>query len=121
LDKHGLRVSSFFADCPFPIWIKNPSLEYIYTNNAFINAIDYDVISLTDFDIWPDDVANNLHEGDIKVLNENIKWSSRTDLMFGNETVNCVIIRWPLLDLNARILGIAGMIIRHDDSNFILQ
>lgn len=66
------RMRSLLDNFPFLIWLKNNDGEFLSVNKAFAKACGKleprEVEGLTDFDVWPTDLANNYRLDDLKVI-----------------------------------------------------
>ena len=66
------RMRSLLDNFPFLIWLKNTDGEFLSVNKAFAEACGkkdpLEVEGLTDFDVWPVDLANDYRLDDLKVI-----------------------------------------------------
>ncbi|WP_415904842.1 EAL domain-containing protein [Neptuniibacter sp. QD48_55] len=67
------RMRSLLDNFPFLIWLKNNDGQFLSVNKAFADACGKhnpeSVEGLTDFDVWPTDLANQYRIDDLKVIN----------------------------------------------------
>lgn len=67
------RLRSLLDNFPFLIWFKDTNGRFLSVNKSFASACGKDdpqaVEGLTDFDLWPIDLANQYRLADIKVIN----------------------------------------------------
>lgn len=73
-DKSERMFASFMDNLPGLAWIKDTSGRYVYLNGAFERAFHMKLSDLqgkTDFDVWPEAVANQFTSNDRHVLATN--------------------------------------------------
>ena len=65
------RFKAFMNNSVVVAWMKDEQGEYVYVNQAFersFNIMLDDLRGKTDFDLWPAEVAKQLHENDMAIL-----------------------------------------------------
>ncbi len=124
-----LQMSELIEDLAF--WSKNISGQFILANTLFlkmcqINKLD-DLLGKTDFDIWPDHMAENYVKDDQKVirtlrpLNQKIEPISNTL----NSTQFFHTSKFPLYNQENKVVGIVGICkdlkLTHDNVNPVMK
>ena len=95
------RFTAFMNNSPVVAWLKDPATwTYRYINNAFEEVFDItrEVISeKTDFDLWPEEVARQLRENDLRVMSSDKMIQSSEDVPLPNGTVHhWLVFKFPL-------------------------
>jgi PAS domain S-box-containing protein len=95
------RFTTFMNNSPVVAWLKDPATwTYRYINNAFgeVFGITREVISTkTDFDLWPEEVARQLRENDLRVMSSDKTIQTSEDVPLPNGTVHhWLVFKFPL-------------------------
>lgn len=76
LEEAHLRLRSLLDNFPFLIWLKNNDGQFLSVNKAFADACGKsdpkEIEGLTDFDVWPTDLAKSYRHDDLKVINSRV-------------------------------------------------
>ncbi len=96
------RFTAFMNNSPAVAWLKDPTTwTFSYINNAFekIFNITRDVISKkTDFDLWPEEVARQLRENDLKIMSSDKTIETFEDVPLPDGTLrHWLVFKFPLL------------------------
>ncbi|TRZ76336.1 MAG: PAS domain S-box protein, partial [Deltaproteobacteria bacterium] len=95
------RFTAFMNNSPAVAWMKDPATwTFNYINNTFekIFNITREVISKkTDFDLWPEEVARQLRENDLKVMSSGKTIQTYEDVPLPDGTVhNWLVFKFPM-------------------------
>jgi PAS domain S-box-containing protein len=95
------RFTAFMNNSPIIAWLKDPATwTYRYVNNAFEEVFNTtrEVISTkTDFDLWPEEVARQLRENDLRVMSSDKTIQTSEDVPLPNGAVHhWLVFKFPL-------------------------
>jgi len=95
------RFTAFMNNSPVVAWLKDPATwTYRYINKAFAEVFDItpEVISKkTDFDLWPEEIARQLRENDLRVMSSDRTIQTSEDVPLPNGTVHhWLVFKFPL-------------------------
>ncbi|MBI5464105.1 MAG: PAS domain S-box protein, partial [Ignavibacteriales bacterium] len=95
------RFTAFMNNSPIVAWLKDPATwTYRYINNAFEEVFDItrEVISTkTDFDLWPEEIARQLRENDLRVVSSDKTIQTSEDVPLPDGTVHhWLVFKFPL-------------------------
>jgi PAS domain S-box-containing protein len=107
------QQKAILDNIPDMAWLKNRESTYIVVNEAFGRACGLkpeEVIGLTDFDIWPADLAQKYREDDNRVIEcgERKRVEEPVVVKDGRE-IWADTIKTPLYGNNGEIIGTAGI------------
>jgi PAS domain S-box-containing protein len=94
-------------------WLKNRESTYIVVNEAFGKACGLkpeEIVGLTDFDIWPADLAEKYREDDIRVIECGTRKRVEEPVVVRNGTeIWADTIKTPIYSDSGEIIGTAGI------------
>lgn len=106
------RLQATLDNSPYMIWQKDTDGRYIAFNQPFIRMLGqkqpHDVLGKTDFDLWPNELAEKYRADDAEVMH------SRKQTVVEEHAVNDGKIYWvetcktPIVDKNGEVLGTTG-------------
>jgi diguanylate cyclase (GGDEF)-like protein/PAS domain S-box-containing protein len=106
------RLQATLDNSPYMIWQKDPEGRYIACNQAFIKASGknqpQDVLGKTDFDLWPEELAEKYRTDDIEImLSRQQKVLEERAVADGHEywVETC---KTPIMDKNGQLFGTTG-------------
>lgn len=107
-------LKRIFDTIPFPIYIKNLNLEYVYANKicAQNNGVNpEDLVGKKDADLWYYSLplVDEYNEGDFKLINTKIGFNKKIPIFTQNEIFYSTLIEEPLFDKNGNVVGIVGI------------
>lgn len=95
------RFTAFMNNSPAVAWMKDPATwTFSYVNNAFEKVFDITreaISKKTDFDLWPEEVARQLRENDLKVMSSGKTIQTYEDVPLSDGTVHhWLVLKFPL-------------------------
>ena len=106
------RLQATIDNSPYMIWQKDQNGYYIAFNQPFIKALgkkdSQDVLGKTDFDLWPEELAEKYHADDIEVM------SSCRQKVVEERAIHNGLMYWvetcktPIVDKHGKLLGTTG-------------
>ncbi|MFH2032842.1 MAG: PAS domain S-box protein, partial [Bacteroidota bacterium] len=95
------RFTAFMNNSPIVAWLKDPvTWTFCYINSAFEEVFDItqEVITRkTDFDLWPEEIARQLRENDLRVLSSDKAIQTSEDVPLPDGTVHhWLVFKFPL-------------------------
>jgi PAS domain S-box-containing protein len=101
------RFTAFMNNSPVVAWLKDPATwTYRYVNNAFeeVFGITREAISKkTDFDLWPEEIARQLRENDLRVMSSDKTIQTSEDVPLPDGTVHhWLVFKFPLHTLSGK-------------------
>ncbi len=113
IKKQLLYTSAILNNSPYLMWLKDAEGKFLATNENFAvscgKSNSKELTGLTDFDIWPQELAQSYVSDDKKVMN------SRKQKVVEELVADKGVQKWfetiktPIVDSDSNILGTAGM------------
>jgi diguanylate cyclase (GGDEF)-like protein/PAS domain S-box-containing protein len=110
------KESNFRAileNIPYLVWLKNTAGEYLTVNPLFIETTGKsgadEIIGKTDFDLWPEDLANKYFLDDAEVMNGGQQKHFEEILLSGGKECWMETFKSPVTDSEGRIVGTTGI------------
>lgn len=123
-----ILLSTSNIDVPFPAWIKNSDGVMLKANLAyqtvFLNHINkglHDYIGKTDYDIWPNDVADQYTQNDQMVMKTGRVYTGTENVIMDGRREQWFIIKYRWKAANGVVLGVAGMALPKDFIEYIQE
>lgn len=104
---------SFMNNSPILTFMKDEEGRYIYINQRMetvFNRKQAEWIGKTDFDIWPDKIANQFYKHDCAAKDKGKTVEQIETLYLNNELSHWMALRFPFIDTSGRCL-LAGILI----------
>lgn len=113
LRKTRLQQKAILDNIPDIAWLKDRESSYVAINDAFSKACGVkkeDIVGMTDYDIWPSDLANKYREDDKKVMECGRQKQVEEPLIDkdGKETW-LETVKTPIYGDGGEIIGTAGI------------
>ncbi len=107
------HYASLMESLPLNVLGKDLDGRFVFGNQRFFDTIGHseeEVIGRTDFDFYPDDMAEKFRADDLKVINtgvvlETIEESKRSD----GESIYVEVLKGPVRNAAGEIVGLQGM------------
>jgi len=108
-----LQQKAILDNIPDMAWLKNRESTYIAVNEAFGKACGLkpqEIVGLTDFDIWPGDLAEKYREDDTRVIECGTRKRVEEPIVVRNGTeIWADTIKTPIYSDSGEIIGTAGI------------
>jgi PAS domain S-box-containing protein len=108
-----LRQKAILNNIPDIAWLKSKECTYIAVNEAFSKACGLkpqEVIGLTDFDVWPPDLAEKYREDDNRVIECGTRKRVEEAIVLKDDREMWAdTIQTPIFSDNGEVIGIAGI------------
>lgn len=108
-----LQQKAILDNIPDIAWLKDKEGRFVAVNEAFSRACGLkpeDIVGLTDFDIWPGDLAENYRENEQRVIEYGSRKQVEEPLVVNNGTEIWVeTIKTPIYGNSGEIVGTAGI------------
>jgi PAS domain S-box-containing protein len=121
-DKLIQRESHFRAiieNQPGLVWLKDYDGRYLAANHSFAEACGHrtpaNIAGLTDFDIWPRDLAEKYRADDKRVMETCTIFSIEELVQVGNERRSFETFKSPVINASGEVIGVSGY--SHDITN----
>ena len=107
-------LKTIFDSIPFPIFIKNLNLEYVYTNRicAEKNGVKpEDLVGKRDADLWYESLplVDEYNENDLKLIKTKKGFNKMIPIFTEKEIFYSLLTEEPLFDKNQNVVGIVGI------------
>jgi len=97
---------------PFMVWLKDMDSRFLAVNRAFVRdcgrAHEREVIGLTDFDLYPKELAQRYVDDDRSVIESKRQKDVEEPVVIQGTTCWCETFKAPILDQNGKVLGTTG-------------
>ena len=108
-------LESAHQDLPLPMWLKDKDGRMLAVNLAYeksflqpIGKTRQDYINQTDFDIWPDEVAERYRSHDRTVMNTGEPLYFREEMQLNDEVEPVMVLKYPR-SVAGIVVGVAGI------------
>jgi len=94
------------------VYVKDLAGRYVMANKHFrevLNLKEEEIINRTDYDIGEKDVADHYKELDDEVIRTGKSVETEERIHTANGDINLLLVKFPLLDSNHKVLGISGI------------
>ena len=108
------RFSSIVFNCPAIIYLKDLEGQYMYINPVFektFNISNEDLLGKTDHSIFPEELAERLHEADLKVIEEKIVKNYDEHISSQGKSNHYLAMKFCISDYQNKLYGICGILI----------
>lgn len=105
-------LNSFLDNSPSVIYIKDVNSKYILVNSFFeklFNVKNEEVFGLTDFEIFPKEMAAAFQENDAKVIEQNEEITLEEIAMHEDGNHTYISQKFPVYDKDGKIYAVAGI------------
>jgi len=113
-EERNARLQAFMNRSPSAMFIKDLEGRYLYVNERFTGAFGLerkDIISHTDSEIFPTELAAQFRENDAKVLAAGVGIEVEEIARYGDGLLHTSIVhKFPLLDYQGRITAVGGIV-----------
>jgi diguanylate cyclase (GGDEF)-like protein/PAS domain S-box-containing protein len=107
------NLRAILENIPYLVWLKNVEGEYLTVNPLFIETSGKsgadEIIGKTDFDLWPEELANKYFSDDAKVMNGGQQIHFEETLLSGSKECWVETFKSPIIDSEGRIVGTTGI------------
>ncbi len=97
---------------PFLVWLKDTNGRFLAVNDPFAHACGRsrarEVIGLTDFDVWPEELARRYVDDDRNVMEAKKQKDLEEPVFIQGTSRWCETFKTPILDANGKVLGTTG-------------
>ena len=97
---------------PFLVWLKDPEGHFLAVNEPFAHACGRhnpsDVVGLTDFDVWPQNLAQRYVDDDRSVMESRKQKDVEEPIVIRGSSRWFETFKTPILDKNGKVLGTTG-------------
>jgi two-component system, NarL family, sensor histidine kinase UhpB len=97
---------------PFMVWLKDISGRFMAVNQAFVKTCGRsrasEVIGLTDFDLYPRELAQRYVDDDRSVMESKKQKELEEPVVIHGTSRWCETFKTPILDQNGKVLGTTG-------------
>ncbi len=112
LQNSEASLRAILDNVPYLIWLKDISGRFIAVNRAFFNTTGLsriqDVLGKTDFDLWPEHLAQKYSADDAEVLSM-CKQKLTEEMSMDNGEIHWVeTFKAPIMDMDGHLLGTTG-------------
>ena len=112
LRKSDVSMRAILNNSPYMAWLKDAEGRYIKVNR---NYVDYarqkdaqQIIGKTDFDLWPEPLAQKYRADDAKVMASRQQIHTEEHSLDGNQIHWVETFKTPVIDENGNVLGTTG-------------
>lgn len=107
------RLKALYDNLPFLAWMKDTEGQYLLANKHFLQAAKItdqtNLNSLTDFDIWPKELAEHYQSIDNRVIDTRQQLTLTEKALKDGVEVWTETIKAPIFDDNDQVLGTIGI------------
>ena len=106
------EVNTILDSLPALAFLKDAEFHYVSVNRAFCDALGVpagQIISKTDFDLFPEEVARDFNERDRAVMDGRVALRHEESLEFNGQPHTLLIIKAPVLNSDAAPTGLIGV------------
>lgn len=97
---------------PFMVWLKDTNGRFLAVNQAFVRSCGRsnasEVIGLTDFDLYPRELAQRYVDDDRSVMESKRQKEVEEPVVIQGTPRWCETFKTPILDSNGKVLGTTG-------------
>jgi PAS domain S-box-containing protein len=112
LRQRELYQRATLDNLPFFFWLKDEQSRFLAVNKLFANACGHatpeEVVGLTDFDVWPIDLAEAYRADDAEVIASRCEKTVEEPVAGGTEAGWIETYKRPVIDPSGRVLGTVG-------------
>ena len=112
LQKSEARLRAILDNVPYLVWLKDINGRFIAVNKAFFNTTGQariqDVLGKTDFDLWPEQLAQKYRADDTEVLSSRRQKLTEEMSMDNGEVHWVETFKAPITDMDGNLLGTTG-------------
>jgi len=112
LSNSEATLRAILDNAPYLIWLKDKDKRFINVNKAFLDATGCasmsDVLGKTDFDLWPEDLANKYRADDDKVMFTRKQLQVEELSLHRGRAGLAETIKSPIMDVEGHLLGTTG-------------
>lgn len=106
-------LRAIYDNLPFLAWMKDTEGRYVQANKHWLQAVNIPELTagnaITDFDIWPQELAEHYRHVDQEVMRNRRQIQLTESAMDGNRRIWTETIKAPVIDNQGRILGTTGL------------
>ena len=106
------EVNTILDNLPALAFLKDSAFHYVSVNRTFCDALDMPaekIISKTDFDLFPEDVAREFSQRDREVMEGRVALRHEEAVEFNGQPHTLLIIKAPVLNSDAHPSGLIGV------------
>ena len=106
------EVNTILDSLPALAFLKDSEFHYVSVNRTFCDALGIPaekIISKTDFDLFPEDVAREFTQRDREVMEARIALRHEETVEFNGQPHTLLIIKAPVLNSDAHPTGLIGV------------
>ena len=112
LRQRELYLRATLDNLPFFFWLKDADCRFLAVNKVFASACGRsgpaDVVGLTDFDVWPRELAQRYHDDDAEVMSVGREKSVEEPVAGGAEAGWIETYKKPVIAPDGTVLGTVG-------------
>ncbi|MBF0380911.1 MAG: response regulator [Magnetococcales bacterium] len=112
LVKSENQLQAILANTSAVVFLKNIDSRYMLINRRFeelFKVSNQDVIDKSDFDLFPNNIAQKLYENDLKVLEQGKSLEIEEVIYHNNEYHTYISVKFPLYNDENKIFAIGGI------------
>ncbi len=112
LSKSASAMRTMMENQPYLAWLKDREGRFLAVNSAFAHACGRnapeEVVGKTDFDVWPQELAQGYVNDDLEVMNSRTKKIVEEPILNGQETFWFETFKSPIVNDQDEVIGTAG-------------
>jgi PAS domain S-box-containing protein len=112
LSKSASAMRTMMENQPYLAWLKDKEGRFLAVNSAFAHACGRnapeDVVGKTDFDVWPQQLAQGYVNDDLEVMYSRTKKIVEEPILNGQETIWFETFKSPIVNDQGEVIGTAG-------------
>ena len=112
LSKSASAMRTMMENQPYLAWLKDREGRFLAVNSAFANACGRktpeEVVGKTDFDVWPQALAQGYVSDDLEVMDRRAKKIVEEPILNGEETIWFETFKSPIVNNQGEVIGTAG-------------
>ena len=112
LHQRELYLRATLDNLPFLFWLKDAEGRFLAVNKVFSDscgrASPEEVVGLTDFEVWPDELAERYRNDDLDVIASRSEKSVEEQIIGGAETGWIETYKKPVITADGSVLGTVG-------------
>lgn len=112
LQKSEKKLKDIINNTSSVIYLKDTQGRYLLINRQYETLFHVpkdEILGMTDYDIFPKEMADAFRENDRKVLKAGIPLEVEEQALHGDETHTYISIKFPMFDLQGNAYGVCGI------------
>jgi PAS domain S-box-containing protein len=112
LRQRELYLRATIDNLPFFFWLKDAECRFLAVNKVFAEACGKaspeEVVGLTDFDVWPDELAKQYRKDDLEVIETRLEKIMEEPVAGGTDEGWIETFKKPVVSKDGTLLGTVG-------------